>query len=329
MANLKTLILTRKDIKRLITIGEAIDCVEDAFREFGLGRAHMPAKIYLDLPQFHGDFRAMPAYIEKMNACSLKWVNAHPQNARYGIPSVMAVLILNDPRTGVPLAIMDATYLTSLRTGAAGGVAAKYLARKKVDVVAMVGCGVQARTQLQALRLVRRIKTVYVWGHRPELTRLFIKGMQANGEKMIFADTIKDCVCEADIIVTSTPSRAPIVKLPWIKQGAHINAIGADAPGKQELDAAILKKAKVVIDDWHQAIHSGEVNVPLRKKQISVDHIYGDLGSIVAGKKKGRTSENEITVFDSTGLAIQDTAVAHYVFQRATELKIGSYASFI
>jgi alanine dehydrogenase len=326
---IKTLILERKQIAKLIDMQSALPCVEEAFREFGLGRAHMPAKIYLDLPQFHGDFRAMPAYIEKMNACSLKWVNAHPQNARYGIPSVMAVLILNDPRTGVPLAIMDATYLTSLRTGAAGGVAAKYLARKKVDVVAMVGCGVQARAQLQALRLVRRIKTVYVWGHRPELTRRFIKGMQANGEKMIFADTIKDCVCEADIIVTSTPSRAPIVKLPWIKKGAHINAIGADAPGKQELDAAILKKAKVVIDDWHQAIHSGEVNVPLRKKQISVDHIYGDLGAIVAGKKKGRTSENEITVFDSTGLAIQDTAVAHYVFKNAVRGKIGRWVTLI
>ena len=125
----------------------------------------MPAKIYLDLPKYNGDFRAMPAYLETDQACSLKWVNAHPNNPKHGLPSVMAILVLNDPKTGFPLSIMDATYSTSLRTGAAGGVAAKHLAHSKSSVVGLVGCGIQAQTQLACLREVFNIKEVRVWGH--------------------------------------------------------------------------------------------------------------------------------------------------------------------
>ena len=145
MPKRKTLILDRKDVMRLVDVKGAIAAVEAAFREYGLGRARMPPKIYLDLPEFAGDFRAMPSYVRKFNLCTLKWVNAHPQNARFGLPAVMAVMIVNDPQTGFPLAIMDGTLATSLRTGAGGAVAAKFLARKDSRVVALVGCGVQAR----------------------------------------------------------------------------------------------------------------------------------------------------------------------------------------
>jgi alanine dehydrogenase len=145
---------------------------------------------------------------------------------------------------------------------------------------------------------------------------------------MEVSPTVKSCVYGSDIIVTTTLSRKPLVKLEWLKKGAHINAIGADAKGKQELDARILKKAKVVVDAWEQASHSGEINVPLRKKQLSKKDVHANIGEVVAGKKKGRTKKGEITVFDSTGLAVQDIAIADLAYKKAKKLNKGKYIKF-
>jgi len=329
MKSPKTLILNRKNIEKLVNIKKTIKCVEEAFREYGLKRAQMPAKIYLYLNKFSGDFRAMPAYIEKLNRCTLKWVNAHPLNKKFGLPSVMAIVILNDPRSGFPLSIMDGTYLTSLRTGASGAVAAKHLAKSDSKVVSMVGCGIQAKEQLRALNEVFKIKEVKVWGHQRPFIKSFMKDMKKLKVHLTESKSIRDCVKEGDSIVTTTPSRKPIVKLEWIKEGAHINAIGADAKGKQELDPRILKRSKVVVDDWAQASHSGEINVPLRKKLLSQNNINANLGEIVCGKKRGRVNDREITVFDSTGLAIQDTAVADLIYKTARKKKIGRWIQMI
>lgn len=318
-----TLILTKREIEKIIRLDQAIKAVEEVFRQYGLKKVLMPPKVYLDLKKYKGDFRAMPAYVEQSKSCVLKWVNAHPDNPKKGFPAVMAVLILNDPKTGFPLSIMDATYLTAVRTGAAGAVAAKYLADKKSSVVSLVGCGVQAVTQLQMLRCIFSVKEVRVWGHLPGLSSAFIKRMKIKGEKMVHARTIKDCVAAADIIVTTTPVRKPIVRQEWVKPGAHINAMGADAAGKEELDPGILQGGIVVIDDWEQASHSGEINVPLKKGLITKRNIYAHLGEIVAGKKKVVRNAKKITVFDSTGLAIQDAAVARLVYQTARQKKIG------
>lgn len=318
-----TLILTKREIEKIIHFKNAIAAVEEAFRQYGLKKVLMPPKVYLDLKKYNGDFRAMPAFVEHPQSCVLKWVNAHPNNPKLGLPAVMAVLILNDPRTGFPLSIMDATYLTAVRTGAAGAVAARYLADKKSGVVALVGCGVQAVTQLQMLRCVYPVKEVRVWGHQPSLSAGFIKGMKIKGEGMIQTNTIKDCVESADIIVTTTPVRKPIVRHEWVKPGAHINAMGADAAGKEELDPKILQKGTVVIDDWEQASHSGEINVPLSKGLITKRNVYATLGEIVAGKKKLARNPKKVTIFDSTGLAIQDAAVAHLVYQTAKRRKAG------
>lgn len=325
----KTLILSQKDVAKLIEVKGAIKAVEEVFREYGLGRAQMPPKIYLDLPEFAGDFRAMPAYVPKLNLCTLKWVNAHPQNARFNLPAVMAVITVSDPKTGFPLAIMDGTLATSLRTGAGGAVAAKYLARPDSSIVALVGCGAQARTQLEGLREVFKIKEVRVWGHQESLIRKFIHDMKVSGEFMYAAETIRECVESSDIIVTTTPSRKPIVQSQWIPEGVHINAIGADAPGKEELDPKILKKAKVVVDDLEQASHSGEINVPVVSGVFKLKSIYATLGEVVAGKKKGRTTSKEVTVFDSTGLAIQDTAVAGLIYKAALKKKYGRWVTIV
>ena len=321
-----TLFLNSTTIKKIVDIEDALFAIERAFKLFGQKKAVMPAKLYLYLDKYKGDFRAMPAYLCGIG-CGIKWVNVHPQNKRKNLPTVMAIMILSDPKNGFPLCVMDATYSTTLRTGAAGGVAAKYLANASSEKVALVGCGVQARTQLEALRSIFEIKEVSIWSIRRYESEKFAG--KVKGLKKCVCDTIKECVKDADIVVTTTPSRKPIVKLNWLKKGVHINAIGADANGKQELEPAILKKGKVVIDAWEQASHSGEINVALKERKISKKDIYADIGQIVSKKKRARTNKDEITVFDSTGLAIQDVAIADLIYKRAKKLKKGKYLKFI
>lgn len=319
----QTLVLTREDIEQVFNIRKSLSAVEDAFCQYALGKASMPSKVYLNLERQNGDFRAMPAYLDEQECCTLKWVNVHPDNPPLGLPMVMAVLVLNDARTGFPLAIMDGTYITSIRTGAAGAVAAKYLSPESSTSVALVGCGVQARMQLQMLRQVRRIQDVRVWGHLPKLSTEFVGAMTRRGERMEAAQTVKDAVSQADIIVTTTPVRKPLVKAGWVRKGAHINAIGADAAGKQELDIALLQEGCVVIDDWDQASHSGEINVALRKGKLSRKGIHATLGDIIVGRKKMAKRSRKITVFDSTGLAIQDAAIAQLIYTAARRKKVG------
>ncbi|OGX29655.1 MAG: alanine dehydrogenase [Omnitrophica WOR_2 bacterium RIFCSPLOWO2_12_FULL_51_24] len=327
MRDHKTLILDKKQVAGLADMKAAIKAVEDVFREYGLGRTKMPPKIYLHLPEHGGDFRAMPAYVRRPDECVLKWVNVHPDNRRFGLPSVMAVIILSDPRNGLPLCIMAGGNPTNIRTGAAGGVAAKYLARKDSRVVGMVGCGAQARTQLLALLNLFKLKDVKVWGFEPHEVKDFIRDMKKAKVKFTAAKDIEECVRGSDIVVTTTPSRKPLVKFAWLKAGAHINAIGADAKGKQELEHWILRNAKVVVDSWEQASHSGEINVPVSYGQITRNNIYADIGQIVSGRRKGRTNAKEITVFDSTGLAIQDAAIADLIFKTAVRKRVGIWVS--
>ncbi len=319
----KTLILGKKEVARLITMKEAIRAVEFAFRETGERRVRMPAKIYLDLPDYGGDFRAMPAYIEKLGRCSLKWVNSHPYNAAKGLPAVMAVIILSDPLTGYPLCVMDGTYVTCLRTGAAGAVAAKYLADPKSRTAGLVGCGAQARAQLAGLLEIFPLRDVKVWGPGPSEILKFIRENARKGVRMIPAGSVRQCVADCDIVVTTTPSRKPLVRAEWLKRGVHVNAIGADAKGKQELDPAVLKKAKVVVDSWEQASHSGEINVPVSRGILIRGDIYAELGDILSGRRRGRVNSSEITVFDSTGLAVQDLAAADVIYRNAVKSKRG------
>ena len=320
----ETLMIPRAIVEDLYGMDEALEVVEEAFKQHGLGRARMPAKLYLDLPEVNGDFRAMPSYMPGLKAAGVKWVNSHPDNPARGYPTVLAVLILNDPETAWPLAIMDATYITMIRTGAGGGVAAKYLAREDSYVVALVGCGIQARSQLDALQRIFALKTVKLYDPNPAA----VKSLRAafSGAKYAFmpAESVKDCVTGADIVVTTTPSRKPVVMREWLYDGTHINAIGADAAGKQELHPEILKRGKVVVDDFPQAMHSGEVNVPLHDNVMREEHIYASIGEVIAGLKKGRTNNQEITVFDSTGLAIQDLASARFVYDKCVKKGLGT-----
>jgi len=327
--DLDILWLSEAEVKLSLTMEETILAVEEAFREHGRGKAQMPPKSYLYYKKYDGDLRTMPAYLEGLDATGVKVVNVHPANPAAGLPTVMAVVILNSPKTGAPVAMMGGTHLTSMRTGAAGAVAAKYLARKGSRTVGLVGAGAQARTQLLGLAKTFDIEKVSVADVSLDRCRSFEKDCRRflDAEYDLSSDA-KD-VCNSDILVTTTPSRKPLVMDEWINEGTHINAIGADAKGKEELDPAILKRSMVVVDDLAQASHSGEVNVPLAKGLISIEEIRATIGEVVAGKVPGRSSEEEITVFDSTGLAIQDVATATRVHQKALEMGIGTKLPYL
>ncbi|MDO9035603.1 MAG: ornithine cyclodeaminase family protein [Methanoregula sp.] len=291
------------DTEEYIDLKEVNRAIETAFADHARGVVQMPPKVYITLPE--GDFRTMPAYLPSLSLAGVKVVNVHPGNPAKDLPSVMALTIILDIATGTPVAILNATKLTDIRTGAAGAVAAKYLSPKKEIVLGLIGAGRQAEAQYRAISLELDIYEIKCWSRN-----------SLHAEKFAHAITEHDAhsvplekACDCDLLVTTTPSRTPVVRSEWVQEGTHINAIGADAPGKQELDPLLLKRGMVFVDDMSQAVHSGEVNVPINCGIFTPEEIAGTLGEVVIGMKK-RKNADQITIFDSTGLAIQDLAIA-------------------
>ncbi|MDM7935591.1 MAG: alanine dehydrogenase [Methanothrix sp.] len=320
---MKVLWLNEDDVASLLRMEDAIEAVERAFFLHGSGRTQMPPKPYLYFPGYEGDLRTMPAYIEDMEIAGVNVVNVHPRNPEMGLPTVMAVLVLNSPRTGSPVSIMGARHLTAMRTGAAGAVAARHLARPDSRRVGMVGAGVQARTQLMGLAATFGIERVSIYDRSPERASALARDARSflNCDYRIVRE-VRDA-CDCDILVTTTPARSPVVMEEWVMPGTHINAIGADAKGKQELQSSLTRKAKVVVDEMAQAVHSGEVNVPISEGVMMPQDIHAQIGEVLTGRRPGRTSDAEITVFDSTGLGIQDVATGLAVYRRAREVGRG------
>lgn len=325
---MQTLILSEQEVRPLLSMEEVIQAVESAFREKGLNHIQMPPKSYLFYPKYRGDLRSMPSYLERLDVSGVKIVSVYPKNRdKYGLPTVVALLFLVNPKNGFPMAIMAGSYLTSMRTGAAGGIASKYLARADSEKICLIGAGEQARTQLMALLLaLEGLEEVRVYDRVQKIGEKFVADMSSLTDTqcdLFLVESIQKGVQGADIVVTTTPSRKPLVMSDWVEEGTHFNCIGADAPGKEELDPEILTRSKIVIDDWRQASHSGEINVPLKQGILSKKDIWGEIGEIVAGLKPGRTNSREITVFSSTGLAVQDAVTAELVYKKAKQKGIG------
>jgi ornithine cyclodeaminase/alanine dehydrogenase len=311
---MRTLILAKADMARVATTEVAVRAVEEAFGAFGRGEAQMPPKVYLSIKEHEGDFRAMPSRMGDL--AGIKWVNVHAHNpSRYGLPAVMGVYILNDARNAFPLAVMDGTLLTALRTGAAGAVASKFLVSGPPTSLGLIGCGVQAHTLLASHRVVFEELEVLAADRDEERAKAFAR--EVGGRAVSLEEA-----AGADIVCTATPSRTPFLRAAWVRQGAHINAMGADAPGKQELEPELLERGAVYIDDPHQAEGSGEINVPIRTGRFSLDRVAGTLGEVVAGKTP-RPAAGTTTIFDSTGLAIQDLGLARAIYEAAKDEGLG------
>jgi alanine dehydrogenase len=326
---MRVLLLSEEEIAELFTIGEVMEVVENAFKEKTLGYAQMPPKVYLAFQRYNGDLRTMPAYMERLDIAAVKIVNSHSENPKkYGLPTVSATIMLLDPKNGSLLSIMGGNNITAMRTAAAGGIAVKYLANRNSKVAGFIGAGVQARTQLLALLFASpSIEEIRVWDLSTNAADSFISDSRAKAThcRFIHAKETREAVSGVDIVITTTPSREPLVMDSWVSDGTHFNCIGADAPSKEELDSAILRRAKIVVDDLEQASHSGEINVPWSRGILSKKDIWGELGEIVNGTKLARTSDSEITVFDSTGLAVQDAVTAELVYKKAVAKKNGHF----
>ncbi|ELY35749.1 ornithine cyclodeaminase family protein [Natronorubrum tibetense] len=314
---MNTLLLDSDDVDDYARLDGVIDAVEQAFAAFERGDTQMPAKSYIDLPQYNGDFRSMPAYLstDEWDAAGLKWVNVHPDNPEdHDLPTVLGTMIYSDPETAFPKAIMDGTTLTMKRTGAAAAVATDYLAVDDASSLGIVGAGVQSYTQLDAISEIRSIEEVVVSDPDDARVDAFV---DAYDDRF---DVRSGSISEAghcDILSTVTPVEDPIVGPDDVGDHTHINAIGADAEGKHELADDLLQAATIVIDDHEQCTHSGEINVPYHEGVLTDDDIHAEIGEVVVGSKPGRTDETGVTVFDSTGLAIQDVAAAHVVYENA------------
>lgn len=307
-----TRILSRSDVERIATMSLAVEAVEGAFAAMGRGETTMPPKVYLDPPSAPGDFRAMPAALA--DRAGLKWVSVHPGNPARSLAAVRGVYVLSDPTDGATLAVLEASVLTAQRTGAAAAVASKHLA-KSVKSLGVVGAGVQARAMIAAHRVLSPGVTVRIHDSRKEVAERLARELSAD------AVSLED-VCAVDVLCTCTPSRAPFITRAMLPDVIHINAMGADAPGKRELATDVLAAAHVELDDRAQCTHSGEVNVPLERGELPLSHVDRELCEVVAGKRVVARGQG-ITVFDSTGLAIQDLALARVLVERAAELGVG------
>lgn len=322
----KIRLINMAEVEQTLSMPEVLKLVEQAFMERGKGRTQMPPKSYVFFSRHNGDLRVMPAYLEALNEPGVKLVNVHPDNpSKHGIPTVLATILLFDPDTGTPVCIMDGTFVTVMRTAAASGVAVKYLARKNSRVLGVVGAGGQSLRQVEAISKVLKLEEVKVFdvaqSRASDLAQTIQQrfGLSARG-----VSSAEEVTKGSDVIVTVTPSTTPVIHDVWVGEGTHISAIGADAPGKEEIDPALLKRAKIVVDDWEQSSHSGEINVPVEKGLITQTDIHADIGEIVAGLKDGRTADSELTLFDSTGLAIQDVIAAWEAYRVAMEKGLGT-----
>ena len=350
---MQTLLLNADDVDENARMDRVIEAVAGAFTAYERGDAQMPPKSYIDLPAYNGDFRSMPAYMrvgsedaageEAWDAAGIKWVNVHTDNPTdHGLPTVMGTMIYSDPETAFPLAIMDGTELTMKRTGAAAAVATDHLAIPDATSLGIVGAGVQSYTQLEAIAEVREIEEVVVSDLDEDRVTRFIDAFEDRFD--VRAGTISEAG-HCDVLSTVTPVEGPIVGPDDVGEHTHVNAMGADAEGKHELTDELLLDATIVIDDHEQCTHSGEINVPYAAGTLTDDDIYGEIGEIVVGNRAGRVGASGtetggdgdgtgtdgdgagdgsdgvtgVTVFESTGLAIQDVAAARVVYEQADD----------
>lgn len=327
------LVLTQEDIKKAITMREAIDAVETAFAQHYLQRAAIPLRTRIHCTKSDGDVLFMPAYMQDLDGVGIKIVSVFPRNAASNKPTISAIMLLNDVTTGEPLALMDATYLTALRTGAASGAATRHLANQDAARAAIFGTGAQALRQLEAILEVRNLVEVMVFDIDPGRVGSFIDTCAKELSRFTFslkqAADPDEAVRAADIIVTATTSRKPVFHGHDIKNGVHINGIGSYTPEMQELDALTVSRAdKLVVDAYDASLkEAGDLIIPLEKGLITTSDIYCEIGKITSGQAPGRENKEEITLFKSVGIAAQDIAVAKIIYDHALAKGLGQQIS--
>jgi alanine dehydrogenase len=291
----------------------------------GLGRVYMEPKGHIVLERYKGEWEVMPSWIEEPEAAACKWVSIREDNARYELPAVFSILVYTHPETGFPLAICDGSHHTLMRTGASAAVSAKWLARPDSKVLAVVGAGSVGQGALATCLPLFSWEQVRVWSRSQESVDRFLESERPKFPELdlIGSTDLEKVVRGADVVVTGTHARRWVVDDAWVAPGTHIAALGADLEGEQELDPRILKRARIFVDDIRQCRPDGEINVALREGLIHEEDVAGEIGKVICGELEGRQSEDQITVFDSTGIALQDSATVPLEYERAVAAGVG------
>ncbi|MEM4305588.1 MAG: hypothetical protein QXD61_06410 [Candidatus Caldarchaeum sp.] len=310
------MIVSGDEMKGLVSMDEVISLVEQAYAAHARGLCIMQPKTQLIIEKYSGEWEAMPSYLGEPESSACKWVAIRERNREsFGPPTVMSTVVYTDPETGYSLMICDGTYHTNMRTEAAAAVSAKWMARRDSKVA--VGT-------LRALNSLNMFRKVLVWSGNRENADSFVERMQAEvSMELAVVNSVRDVVADSDVVVTQTPATEPVVKDEWVREGTHIAVMGADMEGKQELEGKLLKRSRIFVDDLSQCIRDGEINVPLRKGEVRVEDVAGTIGEIIIGRKIGRLSQDDITVFDSTVIALRDAAVTTLEYKRARERGVG------
>lgn len=324
------LLLSREDIKKVFSMQEAIEADKTAFQMLVEGKCEAPLRTKIQAPKYEGCFLFMPAYVEASDVAALKIINMFPRNIDNGIPSAPAQVLLIDGKTGIVTAVLDGTYVTQLRTGAASGAAFDVLGRKDAKEGALIGTGGQAATQLEAMITARKLDKVKIYDLNYERTCQFAERMQEElkeyGTEIIAVKSSDEAIENADLIITVTPSNKPVFDGSKVKAGATVSCVGSYQYHMQEMDPVIMERAQKIYFDSEEAVLSeaGDIIIPLEEGRITKDDFTGDLGDVILGKIAGRENDDEIIVFKTVGVATQDLVTAKSIYDKAVKAGIGT-----
>ena len=320
------LVLSEKQVQGLIDLDELIAALEQAHIQYSTGKAVMPVRLVVPLPQIQGRITSMPGYLNVDKALGMKVVTYFQNNPQQNLPAILATIMLFSAETGKMIAAMDGGYITAIRTACASALATKALANPDTPLLGILGAGVQARAHIQALARVRKLRRIKLYSPSGKSALGIKQDMEQQcGVPIDAVNSAQDALRGSDLLVTVSTAKEPIVKTEWLKPGVHINAVGSHRPDLREIDGATLARAKVVVDS-REAIMAecGDILLALKEKSVGDNVIHGEIGEVLAGAKAGRNSVDEITLYKSVGIAIQDVATAQLVYRKALERNVGT-----
>lgn len=327
---MNTLLLSKKDVKQLLSMELAIESVKEAYKMFHNNKIEQPPIMSIDVKKYNGEMDVKSCYSLDNETISVKIANGYWNNPKnYSLPTMIAQISIFDSKTGYPICLMDGSLITGYRTGAAGVLSASLLAKKSSKSIGVIGAGGQARMQVLAVKEVLDIKDIFVYSPREEQLYKYKEDIENMSDMTVHTcNSAEEAIRGRDIIITTTPSTNPIVRKDWITNGMHIIAVGADMAGKQELESEIFSSSRIFVDSKDQCLQRGETRNPILEKKIQESDIQAELSAVLLGQSKGRISDEDITIFDTTGMGVQDNTLAYMVYQNSLKKEIGRRFNF-
>jgi alanine dehydrogenase len=321
------LILSESQVQGLIDLDELIAALEQAHVQYSTGKAVMPVRLVVPLPQINGRITSMPGFLNEDKALGMKVVTYFQENPKRNLPAILGTILLFSAETGKIIAVMDGSYITAIRTACASAMASKVLSHPTASVLGVLGAGVQAKAHIRALCRVRKLHHIKIYSPSGTSATNVKQELESQiGIVIEVAKSAEETVRGCDLIVTATTAKDPIVTAEWLKPGAHINAVGSHRPDLRELDGATLARSKVFVDSRAAIMaECGDILLALEEKSITPDHVQTEIGEVLARTKPGRSKADEVTLYKSVGIAIQDVATAHLVYHKALAKNVGTH----